>query len=256
MMDVVEQTSKHNGPNPGDPCDILTIGQYLQPTRNHPPIDRWVTPETFEMYHEEGLKRGLKVVESGPMVRSSYHADHRADILSTIEAERKRGRGSKLSRMDAYTLHCIKPGSKVNLRRSIHPDARFVGARRAGAGGYRRAACTEHRGDAAAPVPAGGRGEAVASDRAAGHGLLGQGRHDATCARATQPAGRVWSFKKPTDEEPAHDYLWRAQGRAATGHDRRSTARTTRTLVVRVLNPSPRASGVCGTTRSTTSSDC
>jgi lipoic acid synthetase len=90
MMDeLVEQTSKHNGPNPGDPCDILTIGQYLQPTRNHLPIDRWVTPETFEMYHEEGLKRGLKVVESGPMVRSSYHADHQADILSTIEAERK-----------------------------------------------------------------------------------------------------------------------------------------------------------------------
>ena len=41
------------------------------------------------MYHEEGIKRGLKVVESGPMVRSSYHADHQADILSTIEAERK-----------------------------------------------------------------------------------------------------------------------------------------------------------------------
>lgn len=89
MDDLVEATSKHAGPNPGDPCDILTIGQYLQPTRNHLPIDRWVHPDTFEMYRDEGLKRGLKVVESGPMVRSSYHADHQADVLSTIEAERK-----------------------------------------------------------------------------------------------------------------------------------------------------------------------
>ena len=94
MDELVEKTSRHEGVSPGDPCDILTIGQYLQPTRNHLPIDRWVTPETFEMYREEGLKRGLKVVESGPMVRSSYHADHQADILSTIEAERKARMGS------------------------------------------------------------------------------------------------------------------------------------------------------------------
>lgn len=64
--------------------DILTIGQYLQPTRNHLPMDRWVTPETFAMYKEEGLKRGFKVVESGPLVRSSYHADHQADVLTDI----------------------------------------------------------------------------------------------------------------------------------------------------------------------------
>ncbi len=89
MDELVEATSRHAGPHPGDPCDILTIGQYLQPTRNHLPIDRWVHPETFEMFRDEGLKRGLKVVESGPMVRSSYHADHQADVLSTIEAERK-----------------------------------------------------------------------------------------------------------------------------------------------------------------------
>ncbi len=71
-----------------DSCDILTIGQYLQPTRNHLPIDRWVTPETFEMYKREGLARGLKVVESGPLVRSSYHADHQADVLTDILGER------------------------------------------------------------------------------------------------------------------------------------------------------------------------
>ncbi|MBK7405538.1 MAG: lipoyl synthase [Phycisphaerales bacterium] len=76
-----------------DSCDILTIGQYLQPTRNHLPIDRWVTPERFAEFKAEGLRRGFKVVESGPLVRSSYHADHQADILSTIEAERARRAG-------------------------------------------------------------------------------------------------------------------------------------------------------------------
>ncbi|MGE3107083.1 MAG: lipoyl synthase [Phycisphaerales bacterium] len=62
-------------------CDILTIGQYLQPTRNHLPIDRWVTPEQFEMFKREGLARGFKIVESGPLVRSSYHADHQSESL-------------------------------------------------------------------------------------------------------------------------------------------------------------------------------
>jgi lipoic acid synthetase len=64
--------------------EVLTIGQYLQPTPNHLPIDRWVTPEQFVMFGEEGRKRGFKVVESGAMVRSSYHADHQADSLTDI----------------------------------------------------------------------------------------------------------------------------------------------------------------------------
>ncbi|MBC8309466.1 MAG: lipoyl synthase [Phycisphaerales bacterium] len=55
--------------------EIITIGQYLQPSRNHLPIDRWVHPDQFEMYKEEGLKMGFRVVESGPLVRSSYHAE-------------------------------------------------------------------------------------------------------------------------------------------------------------------------------------
>ena len=71
--------------------DILTIGQYLQPTRNHLPIDRWVTPETFEWYREQGLARGFAVVESGPMVRSSYHADAQVEKLvgRDLEAYRR-----------------------------------------------------------------------------------------------------------------------------------------------------------------------
>ena len=46
--------------------EIITIGQYLQPSRNHLPIDRWVHPDQFAMYKEEGLKMGFRVVESGP----------------------------------------------------------------------------------------------------------------------------------------------------------------------------------------------
>jgi lipoic acid synthetase len=59
-------------------CEIMTIGQYLQPSKVHLPVDRFVTPEEFRMYKEEGLKMGFKVVESSPLVRSSYHADEHA----------------------------------------------------------------------------------------------------------------------------------------------------------------------------------
>ena len=55
--------------------DILTIGQYLRPTMNHHPIERWVTPEEFEKYREIGLKKGFLEIVSGPMVRSSYRAE-------------------------------------------------------------------------------------------------------------------------------------------------------------------------------------
>ena len=55
--------------------DILTIGQYLRPTRNHHPIERWVTPEEFERYRKIGLEKGFLEVVSGPMVRSSYRAE-------------------------------------------------------------------------------------------------------------------------------------------------------------------------------------
>ena len=60
--------------------DILTVGQYLQPTKEHLPIDRYVTPDEFEMYRKNGLKMGFKYVESGPLVRSSYHADEQIVI--------------------------------------------------------------------------------------------------------------------------------------------------------------------------------
>lgn len=62
-------------------CDILTIGQYLQPTKMHLPVDRFVTPDEFKMYKEEGLKIGFKIVESSPLVRSSYHADEHERVI-------------------------------------------------------------------------------------------------------------------------------------------------------------------------------
>lgn len=55
--------------------DVLTLGQYLQPTKMHHEVIEWIHPETFLMYKEEGLKRGLSYVESGALVRSSYHAE-------------------------------------------------------------------------------------------------------------------------------------------------------------------------------------
>jgi lipoyl synthase len=55
--------------------DVLTLGQYLQPTAKHLPISEFVTPEKFAEYKEMGLKMGFRYVESGPLVRSSYHAE-------------------------------------------------------------------------------------------------------------------------------------------------------------------------------------
>lgn len=55
--------------------DVLTLGQYLQPTPKHLPIHEFVTPEQFAVYKEAGLKMGFRYVESGPLVRSSYHAE-------------------------------------------------------------------------------------------------------------------------------------------------------------------------------------
>ena len=55
--------------------DILTLGQYLRPTLNHLPVERWVTPDEFDRYRDIGLKKGFLEVVSGPMVRSSYRAE-------------------------------------------------------------------------------------------------------------------------------------------------------------------------------------
>ncbi|NHZ86402.1 MAG: lipoyl synthase [Planctomycetia bacterium] len=60
---------------------IFTIGQYLQPTKRHLPVDRYVEQGEFDMYKVEGLKMGFKIIESGSLVRSSYHADEQATLV-------------------------------------------------------------------------------------------------------------------------------------------------------------------------------
>jgi lipoic acid synthetase len=66
-------------------ADILTIGQYLQPTKAHAPIARYYTPDEFEMFRQRGEEMGFKWVESAPLVRSSYHAEAQADYLHRDE---------------------------------------------------------------------------------------------------------------------------------------------------------------------------
>jgi lipoic acid synthetase len=64
-------------------CDILTIGQYLSPTSRHLPIQRYYTPAEFEELKEAGMEMGFRHVESGPLVRSSYHAGEQARLSMT-----------------------------------------------------------------------------------------------------------------------------------------------------------------------------
>ena len=61
---------------------IITIGQYLQPTKEHLPVQRYVSDDEFDTYKQLGLDMGFNVVESGPLVRSSYHADEQARLVS------------------------------------------------------------------------------------------------------------------------------------------------------------------------------
>ncbi len=71
VLDLMDDLLAHG-------CDILTIGQYLQPSKEHLPVDRYVDLEEFKMYEKIGLQKGFKIVESSPLVRSSYHADKHA----------------------------------------------------------------------------------------------------------------------------------------------------------------------------------
>jgi lipoyl synthase len=73
VLQVMEDMYAHN-------IDMVTIGQYLQPSRDHLPVDRFVHPDEFEEYAQIGEKMGFHHVASGPMVRSSYHADKQAKL--------------------------------------------------------------------------------------------------------------------------------------------------------------------------------
>jgi lipoic acid synthetase len=64
-------------------CRILTLGQYLQPSAEHLPVERFVTPEEFEGWRKKALEMGFREVASGPFVRSSYHAQEAYQSLSS-----------------------------------------------------------------------------------------------------------------------------------------------------------------------------
>lgn len=68
VIEVMQRMREHD-------IDMLTLGQYLQPSRSHLPVQRFVHPDVFAWFAEEGARMGFKNVASGPLVRSSYHAD-------------------------------------------------------------------------------------------------------------------------------------------------------------------------------------
>lgn len=69
-------------------CEVLTLGQYLQPTMDHMPVDEYIHPDQFEHYRKIALDRGFKAVESSPLVRSSYHAEKHASISKKSHGKR------------------------------------------------------------------------------------------------------------------------------------------------------------------------
>lgn len=70
-------------------CDIVTLGQYLRPSSHHLPVARYVHPDEFAALRQEALALGIAHVESGPLVRSSYHADGQAELITTLRATAK-----------------------------------------------------------------------------------------------------------------------------------------------------------------------
>ena len=71
----------------GRHVDILTVGQYLRPSKDHLPMTRYYTPEEFVYMKQEALKMGFRHVESGPLVRSSYHAHEQAEATGLISIQ-------------------------------------------------------------------------------------------------------------------------------------------------------------------------
>lgn len=82
-LDEVREVLRELG---GLGCDIVTLGQYLRPTTHHLPVARYVHPDEFAALKQEALALGIAHVESGPLVRSSYHADGQAEIIAALRA--------------------------------------------------------------------------------------------------------------------------------------------------------------------------
>jgi lipoic acid synthetase len=70
-------------------CEVFTLGQYLQPTLEHMPVEDYIHPDKFDYYRNRALMKGFSEVESSPLVRSSYHAEKHANIKKKTEGEKK-----------------------------------------------------------------------------------------------------------------------------------------------------------------------
>src|SRR5262249_42184817 len=91
-------------------CDVLTIGQYLQPSQRRLPVEKFYTPAEFEDFKRLGLEMGFRYVESGPLVRSSYHAhQHKPDNANKISEALFTGTGS--DRRELPVLNNFNPGA-------------------------------------------------------------------------------------------------------------------------------------------------
>ena len=83
-MDEITQTMKDLRDSD---VDLLTVGQYLRPSEKHAPISKWYTPDEFKNIEVSGLELGFKHVASGPLVRSSYHADEQHEAASLVHIQ-------------------------------------------------------------------------------------------------------------------------------------------------------------------------
>jgi len=83
LGETIEEVEAVMGDLRAHGCDMLTLGQYLQPSQHHLPVERFVSPDEFDRLGEAGHAMGFAHVASGPLVRSSYHADQQADDLAT-----------------------------------------------------------------------------------------------------------------------------------------------------------------------------
>jgi len=99
-------------------CDILTLGQYLRPSLQHLPVERYYHPDEFAEMREEALALGFKHVESGPLVRSSYHARDQVPDAQARRAARAAGAAAVAGES--------APEAPVRPAPSIGPDGRVI----------------------------------------------------------------------------------------------------------------------------------
>jgi lipoic acid synthetase len=104
-------------------CDILTIGQYLRPSSKHLPVERYYHPDEFAEMREEALALGFKHVESGPLVRSSYHA---RDQVPGAEAKRAARAAGMAGASGAAGAAGAEGGESVPRGPTIGADGRVI----------------------------------------------------------------------------------------------------------------------------------